>query len=233
MTTFSKIQAMITGRAHVARTYYFAYGANTNLSSMAHRCPAAKPLGTLILEDHRLVFSGVADIQEWKGCVVHGALWHITPECERALDRFEGFPNLYVKTWIDFEHDGKDCKAMVYVMRNRTSMSPPGPGYEGTLREGYRHFKMPQRQINRAIRLAENFKPPRERGPKWTEASLAPAPKLDDGRFYDWLADTRNLMRDDDIPAHAFTDSTEQLSIWDDDLQDLNVGKPRRHKGAE
>ena len=42
---------------------YFAYGSNLNLHQMLGRCPAAKPLGRFDLDDARLVFCGVADVE--------------------------------------------------------------------------------------------------------------------------------------------------------------------------
>ena len=71
---------------------YGAYGANLNMANMEVRCPLAKPILGFHLVDYKLVFNGVADIIKHKGAKVPIGLWKITDKCEKALDRFEGFP---------------------------------------------------------------------------------------------------------------------------------------------
>ena len=84
-------------------TYYFAYGSNMNLDQMAYRCPAASVVENVKLEGYRLTFcgrgkgSGVATILPEEGSQVEGVLWKITPECEKSLDFYEGYPHLYGK----------------------------------------------------------------------------------------------------------------------------------------
>lgn len=102
------------------RKIYGAYGSNMNLEQMANRCPKAKVIGTGILKDYKLTFrgryKGVANIEPCKGKEVPIVLWEITDECERALDVYEGFPNLYVKKEVKVIVDGKPVKIMVYIM---------------------------------------------------------------------------------------------------------------------
>ena len=78
---------------------YFAYGSNINLDQMAYRCPDAEVVGPVTLEGWELLFrgSGVATIGQKDGSTVHGLLWQLTPDCERSLDRYEGYPHLYGK----------------------------------------------------------------------------------------------------------------------------------------
>ena len=38
--------------------YYLAYGSNLNIRQMQMRCPGAKPVGTMVLEDYELLFKG-------------------------------------------------------------------------------------------------------------------------------------------------------------------------------
>ena len=59
---------------------YLAYGSNMNLEQMAARCPGAKPLGTAVLHDYKLVFRGsrggaVATVEPHKGGSVPVLLW--------------------------------------------------------------------------------------------------------------------------------------------------------------
>jgi gamma-glutamylcyclotransferase (GGCT)/AIG2-like uncharacterized protein YtfP len=134
------------------RKLYAAYGANCHREHMATRCSAAKPVGRAKLYGHRLAFRGVADVVKTLGAIVHVALWEITDECERALDRFEGFPHLYVKRTAMIKINGRAERVMFYVMRkNDGEFSPPPKSYENTLRAGYAHFGMLVAQIDDAI----------------------------------------------------------------------------------
>ena len=74
-------------------TLYFAYGSNINLGQMEYRCPDASVVGPVVLEGWELLFrrGGVATIAPKEGETVQGLLWSITPECERSLDRYEGY----------------------------------------------------------------------------------------------------------------------------------------------
>lgn len=130
---------------------YFAYGANTNIAGMARRCPDARPIGRMRLNDHRLIFRGVADVEPVDGRHVSGALWWITPACEASLDRFEGYPYHYVKRRTKVVLHGEEQEVMFYVMRRNNGTSPPPDSYEFTLRHGYEAFGIPQDQIDKAI----------------------------------------------------------------------------------
>ncbi|MDO4276255.1 MAG: gamma-glutamylcyclotransferase family protein [Eubacteriales bacterium] len=103
---------------------YFAYGSNMNLGQMEFRCPDAKVVQNVRLENYRLAFggrnpnSGVATILPEKGSHVDGVMWLITGDCERRLDRYEGYPHLYGKELHDVTgKDGKSYAVMVYVMK--------------------------------------------------------------------------------------------------------------------
>lgn len=140
------------------KKFYFAYGANTHKEHMASRCPAARPVGKIKLFGHRLAFRGVADVVREQGATVHGALWEITAECERALDRFEGYPRLYVKRIVRSKVRGQLVDVMFYVMREKGDrFSVPPRSYERTLREGYGHFGIKVDQIDAAVAHAATF----------------------------------------------------------------------------
>jgi gamma-glutamylcyclotransferase (GGCT)/AIG2-like uncharacterized protein YtfP len=124
---------------------YFAYGANLNLEGMRFRCPGAKPISTMMLDNWRLSFSGVATIQSKPGAQVAGAIWSITQECEDNLDVFEGFPYLYTKMHLT----QGDQKFMVYVM-NDDPLAPPSKSYYETIAQGYRDWGLPLDSLQRA-----------------------------------------------------------------------------------
>ena len=117
---------------------YLAYGANLSLAGMKFRCPDARPVKRLILQNWELGFSGVATIRPKLGSHVHGALWQLTKACEDSLDVFEGYPSLYRKVWL--EQGG--IEFMAYVM-NRTDPRRPSQGYLDTITEGYRDWRLP------------------------------------------------------------------------------------------
>ena len=108
-------------------TIYIAYGANLNKHNMAIRCPNAIAKGSSKLHDYKLVFNNVATIVKSKGNSVEVALWEITDDCEKALDKYEGFPNLYRKEYLD--------QGMVYIM-NYGGMNLPNKTYFDTIEEG-------------------------------------------------------------------------------------------------
>ena len=128
---------------------YAAYGSNMNLSQMAVRCPHSRVIGTGILENYKLTFrgrsSGVANIERCKRKEVPIVLWEITPTCEIALDRYEGFPNLYTKVKIEVETKRGTVEAMAYVMTERYEKmaAQPNEYYYSVIAEGYEDNGIP------------------------------------------------------------------------------------------
>jgi len=133
---------------------------------MAIRCPNAVPLGPYVLQNARLVFRGVADVIVEKGFEVHGGLWRITPECERALDAYEGFNpdhperGMYQKEILTLADlpDGED-ELMLYTM-NSTGIYPPSYYYLNVIKEGYRDFGLPMKPLNVAVEHSHDERAP-------------------------------------------------------------------------
>lgn len=125
------------------KKYYVAYGSNLNLRQMQVRCPAATLYGTSQLKNYELQFKGLphgayATIAPKKGSAVPVAVWEITPQDERALDRYEGYPNHYFKQNLSLRVDGKSIRAMVYIMDLRMQHGLPSTAYYRTVQEGYK-----------------------------------------------------------------------------------------------
>ena len=141
---------------------YLAYGSNTNLSQMGHRCPDAAVIGSAVLRDHRLTFrgkhgSGVATIEKKGGSDIPALLWEITDRCERALDRYEGFPYLYRKETLTVELDGQEVEAMAYIMNEGPAPSLPGAYYYHTILDGYLDCGFDEDVLNKAVKeIAED-----------------------------------------------------------------------------
>jgi gamma-glutamylcyclotransferase (GGCT)/AIG2-like uncharacterized protein YtfP len=136
---------------------YGAYGSNMNLKQMAKRCPNARVIGTGKLQNYKLTFRGtshgVANVEPKHGSSVPILLWEITPECEDALDIYEGYPRLYVKKEVDVVTDDGLRKTMIYVMAKRYEEFPaqPSRGYLDTIWKGYIENKMPLVFLRQAV----------------------------------------------------------------------------------
>lgn len=135
-------------------TLYFAYGSNINLGQMADRCPDAQVVGPVVLEGYELLFrrGGFATIAPKEGERVTGLLWSITPECERSLDRYEGYPRFYDKRMVTVrDAEGRSLSVMAYIMdeRFREPMMPSDFYYKGIL-QGYRQNGLPVPELKKA-----------------------------------------------------------------------------------
>ena len=135
-------------------TMYFAYGSNINLDQMSYRCPDASVMGPVTLEGWELLFrrGGFATIAPKEGEKVTGLLWSITPECERSLDCYEGYPRFYDKRMVTVrDGEGRSLSVMAYIMdeRFREPMLPTTDYYEGIL-EGYRQNGLPTSELKKA-----------------------------------------------------------------------------------
>ena len=133
---------------------YFAYGMNTNIDQMAHRCPNAISLGVAELPDYELVFRGCADIEPTLDSGMDGVLWDITDNCLAALDVLEGYPTFYTRYSVDVFHNGEWKSALVYKM-NAGDIFPPSAGYLRMLFEGYSEHGADVTQIYAAVDEAE------------------------------------------------------------------------------
>lgn len=128
--------------------YYLAYGSNLNKRQMKSRCPDAVPVGSCVVNDFELVFRGVATIEPKPGESVQCGIWKISPEDEKHLDVYEGYPRLYVKQDFRVSVKGKTVTAMAYVMTDGIRpKSPPSTGYLLTIAEGYDDFGLDDKPL--------------------------------------------------------------------------------------
>ncbi len=138
---------------------YFAYGSNINLEQMAQRCPNAVPVMPVVLRGHALAFrghGGVATVLPKAGSSVPGLLWDLTPECERALDRYEGYPSLYGKhsMVVADTKTNTGYRVMVYVMtpKNAEIAADPSRWYFSGILQGYKQNGLDPRPLFEALR---------------------------------------------------------------------------------
>lgn len=135
--------------------YYFAYGSNINLEQMKERCPAAKAVGPVTLADYELRFRGhgFATVAAKKGSTVHGLLWELTPACEQALDRYEGYPRHYTKEQVSVRTlDGAVISVMAYIMAEPLCRQPalPSPYYYRAIQQGFEANGLPVESLEEA-----------------------------------------------------------------------------------
>ncbi|MDP8238614.1 MAG: gamma-glutamylcyclotransferase family protein [Candidatus Hatepunaea meridiana] len=136
---------------------YFAYGANLDMHGMELRCPGYIPVRRAVLHNYRLMFKSVADIEPAANHIVHGALYEITQEHLRSLDRFEGYPRLYTRKILPVLTDeDKEFQAIVYLMNNCRQYSSPHRGYLDIILSGCRQWQLPQEYIRYIITRANN-----------------------------------------------------------------------------
>ena len=104
---------------------YFAYGSNMDPERMRIRGVDFSKRERAILEGWRLKFNkvasqnpneGYANIEEDKGSIVEGILYTIPDSHIEKLDKYEGYPNHYVKSTVIVKLDsGERVKAITYI----------------------------------------------------------------------------------------------------------------------
>lgn len=130
---------------------YFAYGMNTNVGEMAHRCPDARTLGRARLPGYRFAFNRHADVINDDTAVTDGVLWEITEDCLTALDVLEGYPYYYTRFEVDVEHRGQIVRAITYQMTPGNQVPAlPSSSYYFMVTKGYTQHSVPQKQLREA-----------------------------------------------------------------------------------
>jgi gamma-glutamylcyclotransferase (GGCT)/AIG2-like uncharacterized protein YtfP len=135
---------------------YIAYGSNLNIMQMGMRCPTARAIGNTVLKGYRLLFRGgagyaVATVEKKESSEVPVLAWKLQPKDEEALDRYEGYPHLYRKEYVDVKLEGKKVKAMIYVMNDGRPLDAPGKQYLCTIASGYMSAGFDARVLERAV----------------------------------------------------------------------------------
>ena len=127
----TELDLRVTGRI------YGAYGSNLHVEQMLKRCPGAARVGAAWLEDHRLVFRSVADVEFHAGSRVPIGLWRLTASDERALDRYEGVKHgIYERVFLPVRTSGGIEQVLIYRMCGSGYAAPPEPYFERILK-GY------------------------------------------------------------------------------------------------
>ena len=112
------------------------------------RCPDATVYGQAVLDNYDLRFrgSGVATVEPKEGACVYGLLWELTDKCEASLDRYEGYPRLYIKQTLEVRtFDGQRVPVMAYIMNPELHLKPslPPRDYYLGIKAGYEQNGLP------------------------------------------------------------------------------------------
>jgi gamma-glutamylcyclotransferase len=129
--------------------YYFAYGSNLSKKQMKERCPDSKPVAIVTLHHYKLVFAGwsrqwrggVASIKPFRGEKVLGAIYEISEEDLRRLDKYEGAPDIYARAKVTVTNDfGEPIEAITYVKAGRLEETQLSREYLSIIQQGYRDW---------------------------------------------------------------------------------------------
>ena len=147
------------------KRYYIAYGSNLNIPQMRMRCPGARIIGTSVIEDYQLLFKGsktgsYLTIEPMEGSEVPVVIWEVTETDEKALDRYEGYPNFYYKKEMTLDIKGirtgkvRRRDAFAYIMHEERELGIPSWYYVNTCLDGYRAFGFDEKYLFDAIRIS-------------------------------------------------------------------------------
>lgn len=144
------------------KRYYLAYGSNLNVRQMRYRCPDARIIGTSMIFGYRLMYKGsmtgsYLTIEKAPGYMVPVAVWEVSAEDEKNLDRYEGYPNFYYKQEVELDIIGiktgkvRRRRCFVYIMHEERKLGIPHRSYIDTCMEGYRHFGFDEEYLHEAL----------------------------------------------------------------------------------
>ncbi|MFC1964436.1 gamma-glutamylcyclotransferase family protein [Chloroflexota bacterium] len=131
--------------------YYFAYASNLNRKQMLERCPDSKPKFIATLPNYKLVFvgwsrqwrGGTASIKPFRDEKVHGAIYEITEQCLRQLDKYEGYPDKYNRFNVTvFDEDSEPIEAITYIKVGQLEKTQPSKEYLAVIQQGYRDWRL-------------------------------------------------------------------------------------------
>jgi len=128
--------------------YYFAYGSNLNRKQMRERCPDSNPMFTATLSNYKLVFvgwfrrwrGGVASIKPLRGDRVRGAIYEVSEQCLRRLDRYESDYSRFKVTVLG--EDSEPIEAITYIKAGQLEETQPSKEYLAIIQQGLRDWRL-------------------------------------------------------------------------------------------
>ena len=137
--------------------FYVAYGSNMNLEQMALRCPDAKAVSSALMYGYELQFKYHATVEPNPDGKVPILLWKLTPQDERQLDKYEGFPKYYSKETRTFTFRGETVEGMMYIMNGDKPLQTPSSQYYNTILQGYKSAGLDTSYLEKALEQAQEF----------------------------------------------------------------------------
>ena len=128
--------------------YYFAYGSNLNRKQMLERCPDSKPLFVATLPNYKRVFvgwsrqwhGGVVSIRSYRGEKVVGAIYEVSEQCLKRLDKYEAsYSRLKVTV---FDEDSEPVETITYIKSGQSEETQPSKEYLSIIQQGYRDWRI-------------------------------------------------------------------------------------------
>ena len=135
--------------------HYFAYGSNMNHQQMIRRCPNSVFVKRLYLQNHKLIYDGyatqrtgaVANIVEFSGSIVWGALFKIDVNDLKALDKYEDYPNSYLRKIIEVKDEENNNYQTITYYRTDQKEDEPHPDYRNCILQGAQDCALPDDYI--------------------------------------------------------------------------------------
>lgn len=149
------------------KLYYIAYGSNLNIEAMKSRCPDAKIFGTGYLDNYCLSFKGnngyaYLTVDKEENSKVPVAVWKIEEKDIKALDFYEGYPDLYYKENMIIEVEKEDGKkesieAFIYIMNQDITYAVPSKFYFADCLVGYEDFDFKKIYLLEAVQKSIDY----------------------------------------------------------------------------
>jgi gamma-glutamylcyclotransferase (GGCT)/AIG2-like uncharacterized protein YtfP len=121
---------------------------------MKRRCKDSVPIAAGSLPCYRLSFTGVLTIESHPKDFVVGGIYEVSPNDERALDRYEGFPHMYSKRYTHVKLNGSRRTVFYYVLNEPYTLSTPSSYYYEIVEQGYRDFGLDVKHLKASRKRA-------------------------------------------------------------------------------
>lgn len=104
---------------------------------MKKRCPEAIPMISVHLNNYKLVYNKYADIIPCEDEKVYGAIYEISLNDLKNLDKYEKYPDLYEKIDLIVQDiNGISYEAFAYIMNEKGDKTPE-KRYLDIINKGY------------------------------------------------------------------------------------------------
>lgn len=166
------LAVIIFPKPEEAPVAFFAYGSNLEISTMRARAGGAENATPAILRGYRLAFQtnrdsefGVANAIQDQSSFIAGAIYMLTPEQAKALDKASGVPDFYQKIPIVAEmQGGAKLPAATHVLSGAPSFAPPSRPIVLALSEGLQQFGYSQPEQDKVAAAASEAQQKSGRG---------------------------------------------------------------------